>query len=606
MATAVEESSATQPTSAEQKLDKILCKFKDDAGEGNEADNPLAFRVRSFLATKLSLTMTDILDRGVNSVVRAPRFSLDADQLKALAGLIRGVQEVIIEICKLLPQRHTYFVVDPHSTLLNTLRATETLAAINLSWDAARRRLDLALRNIEKYETEVRAGTPLASPVSTDPSLYSPLKSNTFSPKAALRSLLLDIPHNRAGLKEDKAARLEKGLPWDEAVPPSPTLMAAFPDRPPEAHPTVWTYDAQGHRSEGRPGRKNSFQAGRDWCLPEMFLELNDPPPRPSRKGKGKARVEIRDPPHDEDSDSDWNRRSPKDRQSSRHIEPPLDPAASVGSNLVTAGPPPVFMGQHTPFKNPEGLFLGPAAGMRDQPPHWAPPPLGRGFMDATTNQFAQQGYGMGNYSVYGPTNLEQLHNPVPLSGLVPASNFSVSHPPTRSRGGAPGDPGGGPPDDDPRRPPMDGHRRQPREPFKPNPKSNGFGGGGGGGDGRDDGIYNGPYHDRRRSEQPARPSVAGRRFYPSIKSEFKPDDVPGWDGNPKTAIRYFFRIQEYAGLGGSIPDWQLGDCMALRLKEDSNVRNWHDLLPPITKEYMHSSYLIFLSVLRQYYQPLL
>jgi len=37
----------------------------------------------------------------------------------------------------------------------------------------------------------------------------------------------------------------------------------------------------------------------------------------------------------------------------------------------------------------------------------------------------------------------------------------------------------------------------------------------------------------------------------PTIKSELKLEDLPTWDGNPKTAIAYFWKVQEQAMLEG-------------------------------------------------------
>ncbi|KAJ3473292.1 hypothetical protein NLI96_g13061 [Meripilus lineatus] len=82
------------------------------------------------------------------------------------------------------------------------------------------------------------------------------------------------------------------------------------------------------------------------------------------------------------------------------------------------------------------------------------------------------------------------------------------------------------------------------------------------------------------------------------MKQEFKPEDIPEWDGDGKTALKWFADCQELASTGGYLPD-QMGRYMYLRLKADSPVRNWFLMQTPQVKEIMRAHYLNFLEYVK-------
>ena len=87
----------------------------------------------------------------------------------------------------------------------------------------------------------------------------------------------------------------------------------------------------------------------------------------------------------------------------------------------------------------------------------------------------------------------------------------------------------------------------------------------------------------------------------PTIKAELKPDNLPSWDGNPDTAIQYFFDVQELASLGGHILDG-LGYWLWKRLEPGSTIRNWYGSLSPLWKTWMRSHYLNYLEGIKIYW----
>ncbi|KAJ3474331.1 hypothetical protein NLI96_g12517 [Meripilus lineatus] len=82
------------------------------------------------------------------------------------------------------------------------------------------------------------------------------------------------------------------------------------------------------------------------------------------------------------------------------------------------------------------------------------------------------------------------------------------------------------------------------------------------------------------------------------MKQEFKPEDIPEWDGNGKTALNWFASCQELASTGGYLPD-QMGSFMWLRLKDGSPIRNWFIMQTPQVKQWMRSHYVYFLEAIK-------
>jgi len=87
----------------------------------------------------------------------------------------------------------------------------------------------------------------------------------------------------------------------------------------------------------------------------------------------------------------------------------------------------------------------------------------------------------------------------------------------------------------------------------------------------------------------------------PTIKSELKQEDLPTWDGDPKTAITYFWKVQERATLRGYIPA-ALGYWLWLKLKEGSDVQGWFSTLPSHEQAKMRGHWIDYLRGIKEGY----
>ncbi|KAJ7506136.1 hypothetical protein B0H11DRAFT_1904040 [Mycena galericulata] len=85
----------------------------------------------------------------------------------------------------------------------------------------------------------------------------------------------------------------------------------------------------------------------------------------------------------------------------------------------------------------------------------------------------------------------------------------------------------------------------------------------------------------------------------PTIKAEVKPEQLPEWDGNPDTAIDYFWKVQQFALLGGYMPE-AVGYWLWSRLKPDSSVQIWYMTLETDRQMLMRSHYVHFLRGIKE------
>ena len=87
----------------------------------------------------------------------------------------------------------------------------------------------------------------------------------------------------------------------------------------------------------------------------------------------------------------------------------------------------------------------------------------------------------------------------------------------------------------------------------------------------------------------------------PTIDLKLKQEDLPTWDGNPSTAIQYFWCVQQCTTLGGYIPA-ALGYWLWLKLKEGSDVQYWFATLPFAEQTKMRGHWVDYLKGIKEGY----
>ena len=98
--------------------------------------------------------------------------------LTEVVQVIEELQTFLERTSGLIPERQTFFKVDPRGTFMNVLSGAMDLLQLHAAWFGLNKRIGLAQENLNKYEAQYRQ--PLealsfvvpTSPVSTDPEIY--------------------------------------------------------------------------------------------------------------------------------------------------------------------------------------------------------------------------------------------------------------------------------------------------------------------------------------------------------------------------------------------------------------------------------------------------
>ena len=162
------------------------------------------------------------------------------------------------------------------------------------------------------------------------------------------------------------------------------------------------------------------------------------------------------------------------------------------------------------------------------------------------------------------------------------------------------GDPDGSGDDDDGdenphRNDPHNRERPNNRTPYSPHNRGGGGGNLGGGGGGQSPST-GGTYP----NSQPQW-NIPYGNLVATIRNELKQDQLPIWDGNKDTVIKYFWKIQQLAALEGDIPV-VLGYWLWKSLKENSRIWMWSTTLPFSEQSKMRTHYLHYLKGIKDNY----
>ena len=541
-----------------------------------------------------------IVDRGPEREDGIPRYHLALNDLDRARDTVTELQIFLQRAANLIPERRTHFLVDPGDTLLPMLAGTSSLGQLNAAWKALRLRVELGVKAWKKYITEYQHPSDhnlVLSPISTLPDLYNDL-DRIDSKDQRLRYMYTNIPHHKDQLTEEGQISLQRARSsWVHILPIPASIRSAFrldekptPIPTPVSRPTDLPLQVA---SKGKQKEEGSMQAkgkGRDSTIPEK-----------------------RD-----------------------------NPQPSAGTSI--------WMGSDTPFKSANAWFVEPGKsnrpcqeGTSKQPPPSQDILLGIATPQADAPTTSKTDW-RGRETPPHMTSQGQVHNPDKReskreSNIEPRSRDSSlaernvqyrrKHPQqTEVR-----DEDGGPPDDDDdddtihsSRSSRRGRRR--RRSRTPRPRrrrsstlrprrhrdSDDDGGGGSSNDSsnnsfssssssRSHSSYSLSSTSRRRKRHGGNDDVIipYGTIPPTIKSELKQEDLPAWDGNPKTAIAYFWRVQERATLGGYIPQ-ALGYWLWLKLEEGSDVQSWFSTLPSQEQAKMRGHWVDYLKGIKEGY----
>ncbi|KAF7797722.1 hypothetical protein EIP86_008922 [Pleurotus ostreatoroseus] len=568
----------------------------------------------------------DVIDYGLRAPSPSKRFAIQPAILTRLHMAMRGLQVYLSELAKETRLRVTLnqiYVIDPANSLYDILRGAGTIAILATAWSVLASRLAHGLALSEKYYQQA-LNLQVSSPASTIAGVYDTLNRNA-TPETTLRDHLAKLPSLRRLVEDHFPGATNEQLtsmPLTKLLGVDEGVLRAFPSTPPA---TPYTYDDQGNKAVLSYFERTSVNAAEGW-----------EPPATQSSSKGKQKSVAFDVASES---SAYTHDAPLPSPEVLYKATPTDYSSYYTAPPISAAAPT------TPYKTPEALFTpNPSiatayptttfpirkdllTGLAATPSRSYAKPLETGYArpPESASQFftgvpssARASFKAENpypeatkaHDTGRDTRAEEstCRSSPPGNGRSPPNGGEPPSGGVPSRGGPPGgggSPGGG-------RPPGRGGPPDGGGPFggggppapggPPEPGGNPFGGmpprgnawpggggpplgpppgppggppgGGGGGNGNGNGQNYDPYFNRPAA------------MIPRFEIKYKPNDAPGWDGNKKTVIRYFMKVQEFARKGGYIP-YQLGQMLADRFEEGSAIESWYLTLTDPLKDWM-------------------
>jgi hypothetical protein len=481
---------------------------------------------------------------------------------KRVTDTVSRLQSILHHASGLIPGRTSTFQIDPYGALVNILLGAHEVAQMNAAWVALRTRMQLGIKNFEKYSNQFQHGTIPASPTSTVPELYTTL-SEIRNPTDQLKFFYKNIPHHQVQLNNQARKNLKNVCNWDTIVPTPPLLATAFSGVwIPEANPSVMYYNTvdRAQYEQGGEHAPSSKGKGAAFSFPDKAFGMNTPFKAQDQFFGGFKGEKDMGPPNIRMEDPNVLHRIATP-------QPPNVESEFFCSQGFSAEQPNPAPRNSIPKDNGQGR------GRQDIPGAGTG---AKGIPDTSRPPTAGPGHSRGN----PPTGFPGKHTDRSGGSYGgPPGGLGGSHsggPPGGSGGGHSGGPPSGP----------DGGNEGSPGGFR-----RGYGGGdppdGNGDPGGVGQADDGP---------PARrePLPAYGTMIPTIKAELKVEQLPSWDRNHETAIEYFWKIQQLASLGGHIPQ-ALGYWLWSKLTEESSVQRWFATLTFQEQARMRSHYILYL-----------
>ncbi|KAF9540354.1 hypothetical protein CPC08DRAFT_650926 [Agrocybe pediades] len=503
-------------------------KLWEDFEEETETNSSIAMRVAT-LSSKPTLARAEVIDHGPSTDDVSLRFRLEGELMSKVTSTVNELQVMVQSMASLIPERKTFFIVDPDDTLVRTLGGAESIGQLHAAWVAMTRRLEAAPRFMKKYRSEMSKDGWIGSPVSTAREIHEDIKKRD-SLDGKLRLLHALVPRHSDDFSNQTLSKIACGEPWNEVIPAPEWLNFPAPT-------------ARTEISTPIPSR-TSYKNGDSFSLPEVKSKTNKP------TGSKAKKVSI------------------KDDFSMNPYQVETKPYKSANAFFES---------------NPEEVVTSTPAWRRRPPRNEEPaPPVPNmlwGLGAPSTGQQGSFGHAQEQKSLGANDNTfgrkvtperedsSEAENSTTANRQGPPSD----HPSSSSSGSGRGKKG------PPRKTPKKARRN------------------------RDDYSESDSEDDERSVNCFDTPKPAYGTFIPTIKAEFKPDDLPKWDGNHKTAINYFWQVQQIAALGGLLPD-AMGFWLWKGLKENSSIQQWFAALTPLEQKEMRSHYTLFLKGIKDKY----
>ena len=552
--------------------------YKEDS---NDDDTSTWQRART-LSSKKSLLRSDIVEKGGAQLT----YSLHPDLLEEATRVVNELQIFLERTSAMIPERTSYFKVDPRDTFLSILKESSDLGQIHAAWMGLSRRLTLAQENLMKYEIQYKgpiegegSESPL-SPISTDIGIYEAIEGEEDK-DFRMRYIYENVPHHQDQIHSPR--KLRDNSPWSSIIP----LPNHAQDTSSSTLPTIPEQESVSYASEAETSKRDKGKR-------RITDEFVSPPSSPRIVNVGYG--------------------TPFKSSSQFFVRPgiPLPPSETLTQRNVLVG---LGLPETPAFENISNTKATTRNSQRPIQPRASNPFEGRDLPPHMNAQLAEQTDNVAylpSNSTNQPTSTQAN---VGTSGPIDNSRHQREHetssiressgerrPLERRRGRS------DPPDDDPdgdddgdsSGPPRRSNNPPNRNSSNRNRPTVPSGGGGGGGNPGGGGDGDGP---SGNGHQPVTPqsNIPYGNLVATIRTELKQEQLPIWDGNKDTAIEYFWKVQQLAALEGDIPV-ALGFWLWKSLKENSKIWMWFTTLPFAEQAKMRTHYLHYLKGIKDNY----
>ena len=192
---------------------RLIQQYKEDSND----DDTSTWQRAVTLSSKKSLLANDIVEKrgDQQSYLLQPALFEDVNRV------VSELQIFLERASALVPERLSYFKVDPRDTFLEILRESSDLGQIHAAWMGLSRRLTLAQENLTKYEIQYRKpieGEDLEvpmSPLSTDIGIYEAIEGEDDK-DFRMRYIYENVPHHQDQVNSPH--KLRDGTPWNSII----------------------------------------------------------------------------------------------------------------------------------------------------------------------------------------------------------------------------------------------------------------------------------------------------------------------------------------------------------------------------------------------------
>ena len=199
------------------------------------------------LSAKKSLLRSEIVE------LMGPQksYSLHPSLMGEVTQIVNELQIFLERTSALIPERTSYFKVDPKDTFLTILKESSDIGQIHAAWMGLARRLSLAQENLVKYEAQYRSPLPReditmpTSPISTDVGIYEAM-DDLDDLDVKLRYLYDNVPHHQDQIKSPR--KLTDGTSWSEILS-LPSAQPRSPRGDSNRLPTIVEYSTEERES---------------------------------------------------------------------------------------------------------------------------------------------------------------------------------------------------------------------------------------------------------------------------------------------------------------------------------------------------------------------